>query len=57
MKAESKYLSVACASVIARDAFLTYMNKLSTKAGVKLPLGSVEKTKIIDMAYYCLSSR
>ncbi|MCQ3908965.1 MAG: ribonuclease HIII [Mycoplasmoidaceae bacterium] len=47
MKAESKYLSVACASVIARDAFLTYMDKLSAKAGIKLPLGSVEKTKII----------
>ncbi|MBQ0045707.1 MAG: ribonuclease HIII [Mycoplasma sp.] len=47
MKAESKYLSVACASVIARDAFLTYMDKLSAKAGVKLPLGSVEKSKII----------
>ncbi|MCQ3915596.1 MAG: ribonuclease HIII [Mycoplasmoidaceae bacterium] len=49
MKAESKYLSVACASVIARDAFLTYMDKLSAKAGVKLPLGSVEKTKIINV--------
>lgn len=48
MKAESKYLSVACASVIARDAFLTYMDKLSAKAGVKLPLGSVEKAKIIS---------
>ncbi|MCQ2956547.1 MAG: ribonuclease HIII [Mycoplasmoidaceae bacterium] len=47
MKAESKYLSVACASVIARDAFLTYMDKLSAKAGVKLPLGSVEKAKIV----------
>ncbi len=49
MKAESKYLSVACASVIARDAFLTYMDKLSAKAGIKLPLGSVEKTKIIHI--------
>lgn len=48
MKAESKYLAVACASVIARDAFLTYMDKLSAKAGVRLPLGSVEKTKIIN---------
>lgn len=49
MKAESKYLSVACASVIARDAFLTYMDKLSALAGIKLPLGSVEKTKIINV--------
>ena len=49
MKAESKYVSVACASVIARDAFLTYMDKLSAKAGIKLPLGSVEKTKIINV--------
>lgn len=48
MKAESKYLSVAAASVIARDAFLTYMDKLSAKAGVKLPRGSVEKEKIIS---------
>ncbi|XQP55939.1 MAG: ribonuclease HIII [Mycoplasmoidaceae bacterium] len=48
MKAESKYLAVACASVIARDAFLTYMDKLSAKVKVKLPRGSVEKTKIID---------
>lgn len=48
MKAESKYLSVACASVIARDAFLTCMDKLSAKAGVKLPRGSVEKSKIIS---------
>ncbi len=48
MKAESKYLAVACASVIARDAFLTYMDKLSAKAGVKLPRGSVEKDKIIS---------
>lgn len=47
MKAESKYLAVACASIIARDAFLTYMDKLSAKAGVKLPRGSVEKTKLV----------
>ncbi|MCQ2748246.1 MAG: ribonuclease HIII [Mycoplasmoidaceae bacterium] len=46
-KAESKYLAVACASVIARDTFLTYMDKLSVKAGVKLPRGSVEKDKIV----------
>ncbi len=48
MKAESKYISVACASVIARDAFLTQMDKLSAKAGVKLPRGAVEKDKIIS---------
>lgn len=48
MKAESKYLAVAAASVIARDAFLLYMDKLSAKAGIKLPRGSVEKTKIIE---------
>ena len=46
-KAESKYLAVACASIIARDAFLTAVDKLSAKAGIKLPKGSVEKTKII----------
>ena len=49
MKAESKYISVACASVIARDAFLTQMDKLSAKAGVKLPRGAVEKDKIISV--------
>lgn len=49
VKAESKYLSVAAASIIARDAFITYMNKLSAKAGVTLPKGSVEKNKIIKV--------
>ncbi len=46
-KAESKYLAVAAASIIARDAFLNCMDKLSAKAGISLPKGSVEKAKII----------
>lgn len=49
MKAESKYIAVACASVIARDAFLTQMDKLSAKAGVKLPRGATEKNKIVSV--------
>lgn len=39
-KAESKYISVAAASIIARAYFVREMEKLSEKAGVKLPLGA-----------------
>lgn len=49
VKAESKYLAVAAASIIARDTFLSCMDKLSAKAGVVLPRGSVEKEKIIKV--------
>lgn len=47
-KAESKYLAVACASIIARDTFLYWMDHLSTKAGFTLPKGATEKSKIIS---------
>ncbi|AYJ00988.1 ribonuclease HIII [Candidatus Phytoplasma ziziphi] len=40
IKAESKYLSVALASIIARNIFLEEMDKLSNKIGIKLRLGA-----------------
>jgi len=49
MRAESKYLAVACASVIARDAFLTKMEEMSKAIGTTLPRGAVEKDKIVKV--------
>lgn len=55
-KAESKYLSVACASVMARYIFLLEMDKLSKKLGFEIPKGSglqadyaLEKVKHLDL--------
>lgn len=39
-KAENLHVSVACASIIARVAFLEEMDRLSTVAGVSLPKGA-----------------
>lgn len=39
-KAESKYIAVACASIIARYAFLDYLDKLSTKFNFDFPKGA-----------------
>lgn len=39
-KAESHHLAVACASIIARDAFLTSLEELGKPYGVKLPSGA-----------------
>ncbi len=39
-KAEDSYISVAAASIIARNAFLREMAKLSTSTGIVLPLGA-----------------
>ena len=39
-KAENLHVSVACASIIARVAFLEEMDRLSTVAGVALPKGA-----------------
>ena len=39
-QAESKYISVACASIIARFYFLNQINDLSNKIGFQLPLGA-----------------
>lgn len=44
-KAESKYLAVACASVIGRYYFLEAMNQLSQKFQFQFPLGA---GKIVD---------
>lgn len=46
-KAEGLHVSVACASIIARVAFLDEMDRLSSKAGVALPKGA---GKIVDEA-------
>jgi ribonuclease HIII len=42
-KAENKYLAVACASIIARYAFLKEMDKLSEAAGFEIPKGAGAK--------------
>ncbi len=44
-KAESLHVSVACASIIARVAFLEEMDRMSLDAGVTLPKGA---GKIVD---------
>ncbi len=48
-KAESKYIGVACASIIARYNFLTKMKEMSEFLGAKVPLGAgVNVDKFID---------
>lgn len=42
-KAENKYLAVACASIIARDAFLDYFDKLAEKYDFDFPKGAGSK--------------
>ncbi len=44
-KAESKYISVACASIIARYHFLESVRNLEEKYKVKLPLGASNTVK------------
>ena len=46
-KAESKYLAVACASIIARYLFLLQLDKLSKDVGFDLPKGAGPK---VDLA-------
>lgn len=46
-KAEGLHVSVACASIIARVAFLEEMDRMSAEAGVSLPKGA---GKIVDEA-------
>ena len=46
-KAEGLHVSVACASIIARVAFLEEMDRMSSEAGVMLPKGA---GKIVDEA-------
>ncbi|MGL5246329.1 MAG: ribonuclease HIII [Mycoplasmoidaceae bacterium] len=40
-KAESKYLEVACASILARVSFLKQIEKIEKNLAIKIPLGSV----------------
>ena len=52
-KAESKYLAVACASVLARDTFLRYWDKMEEKYDFTFPKGAgscvdVQAKKFID---------
>ena len=58
-KAESKYLSVACASVMARYIFLLEMDKMSKKLGFEVPKGAgikaddtLKKLKKEDYIHY-----
>ena len=58
-KAESKYLSVACASIMARYIFLLEMDKLSKKLGFEIPKGAgikadeaLEKLNKNDYVHY-----
>ncbi|MDE6477239.1 MAG: ribonuclease HIII [Mycoplasmoidaceae bacterium] len=41
-KAESKYISVALASIIARAFFINQMNKISQDLGIQVPFGSTD---------------
>lgn len=46
IKAESKYIQVAAASIIARYHFILMIEKLSQKANLNIPFGSVNKIVI-----------
>lgn len=46
IKAESKYIQVAVASIIARYYFILMIEDLSKEIGIKIPFGSVNKTVI-----------
>ncbi|QHX36842.1 ribonuclease HIII [Spiroplasma sp. BIUS-1] len=50
-KAESKYISVACASIIARYHFLKEIERLEKEYGVKLPLGANNHVKEVVNKY------
>lgn len=39
-KAESKYIAVACASIIARDRFIEEIDKIKKETGYDIPLGA-----------------
>lgn len=60
-KAESKYLSVALASIVARYYFINQIKSLSEKFNMKIPFGStthviqeaLEKAKKIDLRQMC----
>lgn len=48
-KAETKYLSVACASIIARYTFIKQMLSLSKKINLVLPKGSAKISEIVKI--------
>lgn len=50
-KAESKYLAVACASIIARNAFLDYLDQLSLKYDFEFPKGAGSKVDQIGAEF------
>lgn len=50
-KGEEKEVAIAAASVIARDAFLFRMKKLSEEAGMTIPLGAGEPVKKAGTAF------
>ncbi|AUM62830.1 ribonuclease HIII [Spiroplasma monobiae] len=50
-KAESKYISVACASIIARYHFLKEIDRLEKEYSVNLPLGANNNVKEIVNKY------
>ncbi|WP_338984590.1 ribonuclease HIII [Spiroplasma endosymbiont of Diplazon laetatorius] len=50
-KAEAKYISVACASIIARYHFLKEIEKLENEYDVKLPLGANNHVKALVNQY------
>lgn len=47
IKAESKYIAVACASIFARARFLEQMEALGKQARIVLPKGSVQRKTIV----------
>ena len=47
-KAESKYLAVACASIVARDIFINEIEKLKEETGYNILLGA--DSKVDDLA-------
>ncbi|EGZ31598.1 ribonuclease HIII [Malacoplasma iowae] len=61
VKAESKYLSVALASIVARYYFIKQINYLSSKYNIHIPFGSVtsvissalKEAKKIDLRQLC----
>ncbi|AHI53994.1 ribonuclease HIII [Spiroplasma sabaudiense Ar-1343] len=50
-KAESKYLAVACASIIARWHFLEKIKELETELKITLPLGASNDVKTLVRQY------
>ena len=47
-KAESKYVEVAAASILAREAALKQLNYLSVQAGFRTPKGSTHVRLALD---------